>query len=58
MEEGVEEGEIKIGWWQCLGAVRAGPGPRGLVTVAMGPKRARARKHCHQPIFEAKLASF
>ena len=58
MEEGVEEGGFKIGWWQCFRAVRAVPGPGGLVTVALGPKRTRARKHCHQPIFEAKLANF
>ena len=27
VEEGVEEGGSKIGWWQCFRAVRAGPGP-------------------------------
>ena len=43
MEEGVEEGGGKIVWWQCFRAVRAVPGPGGLVTVALGPKRARPK---------------
>ena len=47
----------KIGWWQSFRARALGTQGYRYATMGPGPART-ARKHCHQPIFEAKLVNF
>ena len=59
VEEGGEEGEVKIGWWQSVfGRCARDPVPWWRIGSPGSQARTRARKHCHQPNFKAKLASF
>ena len=52
------KGGLKLVGGNVFGRCARAPVPGGRIGSPGSQARARARKHCHHPIFEAKLASF